>query len=102
MSEIPDDAHANTTAHIDQVNKIFDSIDGVETHLSDLETLIDEAATPPSVEDQLRAVDEQLFEIKQQLAESWGVECFTQPVTECDDADCEPGDCSARSEVVAQ
>lgn len=59
---MPDDAHANTTAHIDRVTKIFDSIDGVETHLSDLETLIDEADTPPGVEDQLRAVDEQLFE----------------------------------------
>lgn len=99
---MPDDTNTNSTAHIEQVNEIFDSIDGVETHLSDLETLIDEADTPPGVEDQLRAVDEQLFEIKQQLAEAWGVECFTQPVTECDEADCEPGTCSARSEVVAQ
>lgn len=100
VREMPDNVDANSTAHVERVTRIFDSIEAIDADLSDLETLLRQTEVPAGVEDQLRAVDEQLFEIKHRLAEAWGDECFTRPIMDCD-ADCEPGTCTDRSEVVA-
>lgn len=72
---MPDNVDVNITAHVERVTRVFDSIEAIDADLSDLEPLLRRTEVPAGVEDQLRAVDEQLFEIKQRLAEAWGVEC---------------------------